>query len=579
MSAKNVKQSNCLAPQLLIYVLFIITGLLATGCKGEGGGTGGQTLTPSSTSLNFNNVNLGSSSTLIVNFTNAGSSNVTLSNVTISGAGFTTSGVSNGQIITPGQAVTMTVTFAPAATGPVNGSVTVTSDASNSTLSITLSGTGIQGGSGNSSGWTYVQDSLLTFCNSGTSQTACQIQTGEMLPTVAGSVWVLLVQTTNNVNIQSFAGTGSGSWVICNTCKVTVAGRTENIAYNFNGSAGFPGAGGASMTLSGASGSVFGVNFMEILPPPGATASFDVGGANPTTCTGGVSCMAVGLTLTATDVVIEDMHNNNAPSWNSWSAPFHTLPLGEAIALNVAPGAMAAPTIAPSNSGATTFSAIAFKSSLGTFTQPVSLTSIKNFTSSATSCSACVIAIPSTSAGDLLYIEEAGINNDQINSITDGSGDTFTVSPSCRITMVLAGNDALACGWTLSVSAGVTSVTVNMSGNASHQFGVFEVTGAASYALDVIGTATNGSSLNPSGKALTTTGTNDVFFQSIFVPGGTSSGQYMPCCRINGQGLQFYNNQAAAGVLLDVSAPVITPLWVDQQNMASIVSGVAFKAK
>jgi len=62
--------------------------------------------------------------------------------VSISGAGFTSSGISNGQIITPGQVVTLDVTFAPAATGGVTGNVTITSNASNSPSSINLSGSG-----------------------------------------------------------------------------------------------------------------------------------------------------------------------------------------------------------------------------------------------------------------------------------------------------------------------------------------------------------------------------------------------------------------------------------------------------
>ena len=100
-------------------------------------------LTPSTTSLNFNNVNVGSNSSLGVNFTNSGSTNITISNVTISGAGFTASGVSNGQIIAPAQVATLNVTFAPAAAGGVTGNVTVTSNASNSPVSISLSGTGV----------------------------------------------------------------------------------------------------------------------------------------------------------------------------------------------------------------------------------------------------------------------------------------------------------------------------------------------------------------------------------------------------------------------------------------------------
>ena len=100
------------------------------------------TLNANKTSLSFSTVNVGSNSTLPVVFTNGGNSNVTISNVTISGAGYTASGVSSGQILTPGQNATLNVTFAPAAAGLSSGNVTVTSDASNSPAAISLSGTG-----------------------------------------------------------------------------------------------------------------------------------------------------------------------------------------------------------------------------------------------------------------------------------------------------------------------------------------------------------------------------------------------------------------------------------------------------
>ena len=98
------------------------------------------TLTASSNSLSFGSIIMSSSSTQGVRLTNAGNSNVTISNVSISGAGFNASGVSTGLILTPGQAAALSVSFAPAATGSVTGSVTVTSNAS--PLTVALSGTG-----------------------------------------------------------------------------------------------------------------------------------------------------------------------------------------------------------------------------------------------------------------------------------------------------------------------------------------------------------------------------------------------------------------------------------------------------
>jgi hypothetical protein len=96
------------------------------------------------TSLTFGNVNIGSNSTQGVTLTNGGNSNVTISNVNISGAGFATNGVSTGQILTPGQIATLNLTFAPAAAAVVTGSVTVTSNATNSPVTIAMSGTGAQ---------------------------------------------------------------------------------------------------------------------------------------------------------------------------------------------------------------------------------------------------------------------------------------------------------------------------------------------------------------------------------------------------------------------------------------------------
>jgi hypothetical protein len=101
-------------------------------------------LNANKTSLAFGSVNLGSSSIMSVTFTNGGNSSITISAVSLSGAGYTASGVSTGQILTAGQTATLNVTFTPASTGSLPGSVSVTSNASNSPAAITLSGTGVQ---------------------------------------------------------------------------------------------------------------------------------------------------------------------------------------------------------------------------------------------------------------------------------------------------------------------------------------------------------------------------------------------------------------------------------------------------
>jgi hypothetical protein len=100
-------------------------------------------LSPSSSSLNFGSVNVGTSSPLSATLTNSGGASVTVASVSLSGAGFNASGVSAGQIIAAGQTATLNATFAPAAAGSVTGSVTIVSNASNSPATISLSGTGV----------------------------------------------------------------------------------------------------------------------------------------------------------------------------------------------------------------------------------------------------------------------------------------------------------------------------------------------------------------------------------------------------------------------------------------------------
>lgn len=151
-------QSRTLPRKQFLFLMLVLC-LLHSGCSRASSLVTGSTsnptnpivtpaarsaLTPSTTTLNFSNVNVGGNSTLILNLTNSGNSNITVSNIVISGPSFTISGAGSGQIITPGQMVALNVMFAPAANGSVSGRVTVSSNAANSPVTIALSGTGIQ---------------------------------------------------------------------------------------------------------------------------------------------------------------------------------------------------------------------------------------------------------------------------------------------------------------------------------------------------------------------------------------------------------------------------------------------------
>jgi hypothetical protein len=94
------------------------------------------------TSLSFGTVTVGNKQALSETVTNTGGSTVTISQVGSSGTGFTVSGISTPAALTAGQSATFSVTFAPLSAGSASGSVTVTSNGSNPTLTIPLTGTG-----------------------------------------------------------------------------------------------------------------------------------------------------------------------------------------------------------------------------------------------------------------------------------------------------------------------------------------------------------------------------------------------------------------------------------------------------
>lgn len=107
-----------------------------------GNGVSAGQLASNPASEAFGNVSVGSQKSASATVTNGGGTSVTISQATISGTGFTLSGITTPVTLAAGQSTNLTVTFAPQAAGSVSGSVTLTSNASNPTLTMALSGTG-----------------------------------------------------------------------------------------------------------------------------------------------------------------------------------------------------------------------------------------------------------------------------------------------------------------------------------------------------------------------------------------------------------------------------------------------------
>jgi hypothetical protein len=105
---------------------------------------GTPTLTINATSIGFGNVALSQPSTQTVTLTSTGTGSVTVNSAVISGTGFSLSGPTLPETLTPGQFATLDVEFDPTALGAASGTLTVTSTSStNGTAVITLTGTGV----------------------------------------------------------------------------------------------------------------------------------------------------------------------------------------------------------------------------------------------------------------------------------------------------------------------------------------------------------------------------------------------------------------------------------------------------
>jgi len=114
----------------------------------SGSGMAPSSLSPIPAGLNFGNVQTGNNQTLAGTVTNSGGSSVTITQAAVTGSGFTVNGLTLPLTLAPGQSSpSFNVVFAPQSAGASSGSLSLTSNALNPTLNISLSGTGVAPGS------------------------------------------------------------------------------------------------------------------------------------------------------------------------------------------------------------------------------------------------------------------------------------------------------------------------------------------------------------------------------------------------------------------------------------------------
>ena len=117
---------------------------LAVKLGGTGWGSGGSPVidaTPSS--VNFGNVTVGTTDTQTMRLENTGAADLTITKLSVLGAGYSASGLSLPHTLAPGKDTTFTASFNPKGSGGHSGSIAISSNASSSPLSISLTGSGV----------------------------------------------------------------------------------------------------------------------------------------------------------------------------------------------------------------------------------------------------------------------------------------------------------------------------------------------------------------------------------------------------------------------------------------------------
>ncbi len=259
-----------------------------------GTGVASGQLAVSPTTENFGSVTLGTQSNQTITLTNNTGATVNISQASVSGTGFTLSGITAPLALNASQSTTFTATFSPLTAGNATGSVTITSDAPNPSLSLPLSGTGVtQGAVG-------ANPTSLDF---GTVTVGSKQVLSETLTNTGGSTL-----TVSQVGVSGTGFTVSG----ISTPATLTAGQSATFSVTF-----------APLTAGSASGSVTvtstGSNPSLTIPLSGSgTATVGQLTASPTpiavgSVVAGTSGSATGtLTASGANVTVTGATSNNS---------------------------------------------------------------------------------------------------------------------------------------------------------------------------------------------------------------------------------------------------------------------------
>jgi hypothetical protein len=295
--------------------------------SGTGSTAPAGALTASPTSMNFGNIQVGQNPSAAETVTNTGNASITISAIAVSGTGFTVTGMTTPATLAAGQSGTFIVHFIPTSAGAVSGNVTVTSTATNPTLTIPLSGAGVTAGGLGSNPTSLAFGSVQVGSNKSLSETVTN---------TGGS----------SVTISAVAASGTGFSLSGITTPVTLtAGQAATFSVKFTPASAAAASGNVTVTSNASNptltipltGTGTAVASGQLAVSPTTLAIGSVVAGTSGTGTGSLTASGASVTVTAVS------SNNAAFSVSGLSLPV-TIPAGQSASITV--------TFSPQSAGA-----------------------------------------------------------------------------------------------------------------------------------------------------------------------------------------------------------------------------------
>jgi hypothetical protein len=425
----------------------------------------------SATTLNFGNVLVNGNVTQAVTLKNSGQSDVQVAQIAVTGGAFSVSGMAAPLTISAGQSMALETTFAPKTAGAATGAITVSSNATNPTATVALTGSAVAA--------SYTMSLLPSSLNFGN--------------VTAGS------SSTQNVQVSN---TGNSSVTVT---QVAASGAGISV-----------GALGAPVTLAPSQSLTLGVTFAPTTA--GATAGSvtvtNNDGVNAVAAVTGTEVQA-GLSLTPTSASFGSVVTGNTNSQTVQIRNSGTSSLTVSQATVTGSGftlsGLAVPlTLTPGQSG--NFNVQYAPQSAGSVSGGVSIVS-----NAPNSPATVALSATGVVASHTISLNPASLS---FGSVTDGSSAAqgFTVTNTGNSNVAISGITVTGTGYSLVSGAGAVTLSPNQSTSVSVQFAP-SAAGSANGSVNILSDATG----SASSVALSGTGVAPTVPHSVALNWGASS--------------------------------------------------------